>query len=118
MIEHADSGPQPYGITAASPAAGFVTQKNSTRRPFPTPRRAGRGGILCSRSRGTWGVKSVSLSRWLQQTQDPGFRHVEILTSGHLALGSATGMTVTTPSGIRIEGLDLETLIALLRQLA
>ena len=60
----------------------------------------------------------MTLSRWLQRAHDPEFRRVEIVTSGHTALGSATGVTVTTPSGIRIEGLDLESLIALLRRLA
>ena len=58
MIEHADSGPQRFGITAASPAAGFGTQKSFIRRPSPTPRRAGRGGILLAISRDL-GVKPV-----------------------------------------------------------
>jgi len=63
------------------------------------------------------GVKPVTLSRWLRRAHDPEFRRVEISTSGHRAPGSVAGATVATPSGIRIEGLDLETLIVLLREL-
>ena len=84
-----------------------------------TKARQQRGDSLLAISRDL-GVKPVTLSRWLQQTRDPAFRRVEIVTSGRPTPGSgaATGVTVTTPSGIRIEGLDLESLIALLRRLA
>jgi transcriptional regulator with XRE-family HTH domain len=78
-----------------------------------------RGDSLLAISRDL-GVKPVTLSRWLQRAHDPEFRRVELVTSGHPTLGltAGTGVTVTTPSGIRIEGLDLESLIALLRRLA
>jgi hypothetical protein len=64
------------------------------------------------------GVNPVTLTRWLRRADDPEFRRVEIVTSGQPVMGSAVGVTVTTPSGIRIEGLDLESLIALLQRLA
>lgn len=63
------------------------------------------------------GVNPVTLTRWLRRAHDPEFRRVEILPSGDPAMGPA-GVTVTTPSGIRIEGLDLESLVFLLRRLA
>jgi len=76
-----------------------------------------RGDSLLAISRDL-GVKAVTLSRWLHQEDNPRFRRVEILPSGHPTQGSVTGATVTTPSGMRIEGLDLESLIALLHRLA
>lgn len=74
-----------------------------------------RGDSLLAISRDL-GVKPVTLSRWLQQARDLEFRPVEIVTSDPTA-PAATGVIVTTPGGIRIEGLDLESLIALLRRL-
>ena len=76
-----------------------------------------RGDSLLAISRDL-GVPYVTLSRWFQRAHDPEFRRVEIVPSGPSAMGSAAGVTITTPSGIRIEGLDLESLIALLRRLA
>jgi len=78
-----------------------------------------RGDSLLAISRDL-GVKPVTLSRWLQQTREPEFRRVEILTSSQSVVGSggASGVTVAMPGGIRIEGLDLESLILLLHRLA
>ena len=76
-----------------------------------------RGDSLLAISRDL-GVPAVTLSRWFQRAHDPEFHRVEIVTPGHAAMGSAAGVTVTTPSGMRIEGLDLDSLITLLRQLS
>ena len=66
------------------------------------------------------GVKPITLSRWLQETPGSPLRRIEVLSSDSPSLesGSAMQVTVTVPGGIRIEGLDLESLIVLLRRLA
>lgn len=64
------------------------------------------------------GVKPVTLYRWLQRSQTPALHRVEILPMDlSPPVVPSAGVTVTTPTGIRIEGLDLEALIALLRRL-
>ena len=65
------------------------------------------------------GIKPVTLARWLKEPASSGLRPVEILTSAHPSdtSGSPTGVSLTLPNGIRIEGLGLDAVVDLLRQL-
>lgn len=65
------------------------------------------------------GIKPVTLARWLKKSQGTSLRPVEIVASPRPAEISpaATGATMILPNGIRIEGLGLESLASLLRQI-
>ena len=65
------------------------------------------------------GLKTVTLTRWLKESQGSTLRPVEILAAPRHAETSPLprGVTMTLPNGIRIEGLGLESVVALLRQL-
>jgi hypothetical protein len=65
------------------------------------------------------GIKPITLSRWLRETHRPGLRKVEFVAAGSKSATQIppAPLWVTMPSGIRIEGLDLEALLTLLRQL-
>jgi hypothetical protein len=65
------------------------------------------------------GLKTVTLSRWLKESQGVSLRPVEILASPHPieTSPSVTGVTMTLPNGIRIEGLGLDSVVSLLRHI-
>ena len=60
------------------------------------------------------GLPARSLTRWLQQSAPPVLRPVTVRPDPM----PAAGPVLVTPQGLRIEGLDLDTLIAVLRLLA
>jgi hypothetical protein len=63
------------------------------------------------------GLPAQSLSRWLQQSVPPGLRPVSVRPDPVPAAPSAVGPVLLTPQGVRVEGLDRDTLIAVLRVL-
>ncbi len=84
---------------------------------------------LARRERGeTWDeigealqVRPDSLRRWIlraQEDSEPALRPVTVVSAGSSRAGSTgTGLSVVTPDGFRIEGVDLETALRLWRSL-
>ncbi len=55
------------------------------------------------------GVSTLTLSRWLGAAPTTGFRPVVVIDDqepSQVSLGEGNGLTVTTPGGLRIEGLS------------
>ena len=53
------------------------------------------------------GVSTLTLSRWLDAAPTTGFRPVAVIEDQEPPqLSEGTGLTVTTPGGLRIEGLS------------
>jgi len=63
------------------------------------------------------GLPARSLTRWLQQSAPPVLRPVTVRPDPMPMAAPAAGPVLVTPQGLRIEGLDLDTLIAVLRLL-
>ena len=63
------------------------------------------------------GLPAQSLSRWLQQSVPPVLRPVSVRPDPVPAASSPVGPVLLTPQGVRVEGLDRDTLIAVLRVL-
>jgi hypothetical protein len=61
------------------------------------------------------GLNAFTLQRWLDGDRSPGFRPVEVAAD---AVAAAPGPVVVTLGGLRIEGLDVAGVAALLRALA
>lgn len=78
------------------------------------PRRA-RGEPLAAIGRDL-GLNPFTLQRWLDAGGPSGFRTVEVESMDSPLAGS--GPVVTLPNGVRIDGLDLPGLLALVRALA
>jgi hypothetical protein len=67
------------------------------------------------------GVSPASLGRWLQRPPRPVLRPVTVTAEIARPAGpapTAGGPILITPQGVRVEGLDRDTLIAVLRGLA
>jgi transposase-like protein len=64
------------------------------------------------------GVPAWSLARWLQQSGPARVRPVTIAPEPARSRSAATDLVLMTRQGVRVEGLDRETLIAVLRALA
>jgi hypothetical protein len=60
------------------------------------------------------GLPARSLLRWLEQSAPPVLRPVTVRPE---PAPSAAGPVLVTPQGVRVEGLDRDTLIAVLRVL-
>lgn len=71
-------------------------------------------GISVHRVAGALGLPARSLTRWLQQSAPSVLRPVMVRPE---PASPAAGPVLVTPQGLRIEGLDLDTLIAVLRLL-
>ena len=63
------------------------------------------------------GLSALTLQRWQDGGRSPGFRPVEVATAADAEV-VATGLVVITPTGLRIEGLDLAGVATLVRALA
>lgn len=63
------------------------------------------------------GLNPFALQRWLDTDGSSGFRTVEVESMASTP-AAGTGPVVTLPNGVRIEGLDLSGLLALVRALA
>jgi len=66
---------------------------------------------------GALGLPARSLTRWLQQSAPPVLRPVTVRPEPVSLAAPGAGPVLVTPQGLRIEGLDLDTLIAVLRVL-
>jgi hypothetical protein len=62
-------------------------------------------------------LPAQSLTRWLQQSAPPVLRPVMVRPDPMPAAPPAAGPVLLTPRGVRVEGLDRDTLIAVLRVL-
>ena len=61
------------------------------------------------------GVSSISLQRWIEREEPARFRPVEVLPAEEPGLsGRAPSLTLITPRGYRVEGLDASSLATLL----
>jgi hypothetical protein len=64
------------------------------------------------------GVSAPSLQHWLERETAPGLRPVAIEPIPGREASERSGPVLITPRGVRVEGLDCETLIVVLRALA
>ena len=72
-------------------------------------------GASMNRVAGALGLPARSLTRWLQQSAPPMLRPVTVRLDP--APAPAAGPVLLTPQGLRVEGLDRDTLIAVLQVL-
>jgi hypothetical protein len=72
------------------------------------------GGASMHRVATALGPPARSLLRWLEQSAPPVLRPVTVRPE---APSAAAGPVLVTPQGVRVEGLDRDTLIAVLRLL-
>jgi transposase-like protein len=81
--------------------------------------RLARGGSIAGVARDL-GLPSQSLGRWLQARPPtpPVLRPVAVTPAPAVALRPPAGLVLLTPQGHRVEGLDRDGLIAVLRALA
>ena len=70
-------------------------------------------GASVHRVAGALGLPARTLTRWLQQSAPPVLRPVTVRPDPM----PAAGPVLVTPQGVRVEGLDRDTLIAVLRLL-
>ena len=75
-------------------------------------------GASVHRVAGALGLPARTLTRWVQQSAPPVLRPVTVRPDPMPTAPPAAGPVLVTPQGLRIEGLDLDTLIAVLRLLA
>ncbi|MGH7323843.1 MAG: hypothetical protein ACREJ9_04260 [Candidatus Rokuibacteriota bacterium] len=66
---------------------------------------------------GALGLPARSLARWLQQSAPPVLRPVTVRPDPAPAAAPGAGLVLLTPQGLRVEGLDRDTLITMLRVL-
>jgi hypothetical protein len=64
------------------------------------------------------GLTTPSLARWLQPPAAPVLRPVALAPEPRQAPPPAAGLVLVTRQGLRVEGLDREALITVLRALA
>ena len=74
-------------------------------------------GVALHRVAGALGVPVRSLIRWLQQRAPSRLRPVAVGAAAAPAAPPAAGPVLVTAQGVRVEGLDRDTLIAVLRAL-
>jgi hypothetical protein len=74
-------------------------------------------GVSVNRVAGALGMPTRTLIRWLQQSAPPVLRPVTVRPDPMPAAPPAAGPVLLTPQGVRVEGLDRDTLIAVLRVL-
>jgi hypothetical protein len=74
-------------------------------------------GASMNRVAGALGLPARSLLRWLEQSAPPVLRPVTVRPEPAPPAPPAAGPVLVTPQGVRVEGLDRDTLIAVLRRL-
>lgn len=74
-------------------------------------------GVALHRVAGQLGLPGRSLARWLQQSAPPVLRPVTVRPEPVPVVTAAIGLVLITPRGVRVEGLDRDTLLAVLRRL-
>ncbi len=63
------------------------------------------------------GITDVTLQSWLGSA--PGFQEVEVVAENReLRTGNGRAVSILTPQGYRIDGLDAESAVAVLRELS
>jgi len=72
-------------------------------------------GASMHRVAGALGLPARSLLRWLEQSGPPVLRPVTVRSEAAPPAPPAAGPVLVTPQGVRVEGLDRDTLIAVLR---
>ncbi len=72
-------------------------------------------GASMNRVAGALGLPARSLTRRLQQSAPPVLRPVTVRPDAAPGAGPGAGPVLLTPQGVRVEGLDRDTLIAVLR---
>lgn len=63
------------------------------------------------------GITRPTLARWLRRVSAPVLRPVAVERAPAPVAGESPAIVLTTPQGLRVEGLDGETLVAVLRAL-
>jgi hypothetical protein len=63
------------------------------------------------------GVSEPTLAKWLRPTTPPRLRPVALVSAPAPVLAAAAHPVLITPSGVRVEHLDRETLVAVLQAL-
>jgi len=74
-------------------------------------------GASMNRVAGGLGLPARSLTRWLQQSAPSVLRPVTVRPDPVAVTPPVAGPVLLTPQGVRVEGLDRDTLIAVLRVL-
>lgn len=74
-------------------------------------------GVALHRVAGRLGLPDRSLARWLHESAPPGLRPVTVRPDSVPVAPPAAGLVLITPRGVRVEGLDHDTLVAVLRRL-
>jgi transposase-like protein len=64
------------------------------------------------------GVSEPTLTKWLRPRTGAGLRPVAVVAAAPRAGTAGSGAVLVTPQGLRVEGLDRDTLLAVLRALA
>lgn len=77
----------------------------------------GQGGAIADLA-GALGVSTPTLQHWLERPARPRLRPVTLEAVTRLGAREPAGPVLITPQGVRVEGLDGATLIAVLRALA
>jgi transposase-like protein len=80
-------------------------------------------GVAVARIARELGLRTQTLSLWLRRTPAAKLRAVRVERDPHSAIPVAVATSevrpvVVTPSGVRIEGLDFESLVHVVRSLA
>jgi hypothetical protein len=73
--------------------------------------------MAVSRVASELGLPTRSLVRWLETHARPVLRPVAIAPEPGTSAERSAGSVLTTPHGLRVEGLDREALVAVLRAL-
>ena len=74
-------------------------------------------GASVHRVAGALGLPARTLTRWLQQSAPPVLRPVTVRPDPAPPAPPGAGPVLFTPQGVRVEGLDRDTLITVLRVL-
>ena len=89
------------------------------RRAVGIARRRGRAGVAVAAIARDLGLRPRALRLWLQAPRSrPRLRRVAVSAAPEPAAPTSGLSALVTPHGVRVEGLDLATLVALLRGLA
>ena len=75
-------------------------------------------GIAVARIARDLGLRTQTLTRWLQDSSRPSLRPVRVLSEARPMVPAMTGLVLVAPGGFRVEGLDADTLVRILRSLA
>ena len=98
---------------------GQVRYPEAFRRAAVTLARTGQGrGRSVGRLARDIGVSEPTLTKWLRPTPGPGLRPVAVRVMSPSEAPAGASAVLITRTGVRVEGLDRDALIAVLRALA